>query len=366
MFRKVLILLAIATVAFAGTADLSMDSRAFSVGAEPGNQNNAHWEIYNGDSIACIKDGGPEHGDNDYTWFYNTTAVDLTQETDPILEFDYNVADTTDTALTVYLCDTEPTDSTALTAGDNLGTFTGINHAEVALDDSISTAYIAFLWESGTTIGDGPIIDNVEVHVAELSAPIEIWYQDTDQLIGGEAMNFDVSGDAAGEMIRFGFIYTTQGVTWVWYWAIDDVVVSDNTKADIFSEDFEGGDPGWDQILHGGTGYWELLDTTTRPRNGMTGNYYAADSDLNSSDVFDVECLTPAIDCTGSTTVEIDFMSNFQEFGGYGDATLNLYTMVVNYLIDESFDDMTDWSDVDEGTASDVETASWGEIKTLD
>ncbi|MBD3371309.1 MAG: hypothetical protein GF403_01180 [Candidatus Coatesbacteria bacterium] len=370
MLRKALVLLAIATVAFAGTADLSMDSRAFSVGAEPGNQHNAHWEIYDDggeDVIACIKDGGPEHGDNDYTWFYNTTAVDLTQDSNPTLEFDYDIAGTTDTALTVYLCGTEPTDSTTLTAGDNLGTYSGINHAEVALDDTIATAYIAFLWESGTTIGDGPILDNVEVHVAGQSAPIEIWYQDTDQSPSGEAMNFDVSGDAAGENIRFGFLYTTQGGTWAWYWAIDDVVVTDDTRAELFSEDFEAGDPGWDQIQYGGTeGYWELLDTTARPRNGMTGNYYAADSDLNSSYVFDVETFTPWIDCTGSSTVEIDYMSNLQDFNGDGDGTLNLYTMVANYLIDESFDDMNDWTDIDEGTGSSIEDASWGEIKTLD
>lgn len=84
--------------------------------------------------------------------------------------------------------------------------------------------------------------------------------------------------------------------------------------------------PGWDQILYSGTGYWEITDETYYKPYGYSGKFLAADSDSHPSDVYDVECFTPAMDMTGATNVAIHFGRNFQDFAGDGYAEVNVYS----------------------------------------
>ena len=338
------------------------------ISAEQCNEYNAQWQIYDdgGESvIACIRDGGSEHGDNDYTWFYNSTPQNLTFDLQPTLEFDYDVADTDDTTLSVYLCDREPTNSAILTSGEYLGNFIGDGSAEIALDETLTEAYIAFLWESGNSIGDGPIIDNVEVYLFDFGDFDEIWRQSTDQDTFGEAMHFNLSSFIAGEYILFSFWYTDDNHPQAWYWCIDDIVLTDDTRAVVYSEDFEDGDPEWLQIPISGDGLWQIYNTADNFRYGMTNNFFAADDDANPAD-YDVATLTPIIDCTDSSTVELDYMSNFQDFNGSGECALIVYIMDQWIYLEDDFDDMAAWSTVDEGDSSPITRTSWGLIKALD
>jgi hypothetical protein len=127
--------------------------------------------------------------------------------------------------------------------------------------------------------------------------------------------------------------------------AVDDIAMPMNG----WSYDFEGTGPtgfppaGWTIVNYSGTGLW-------------CGNSYGAHSYeppgtgcdyANAWDVsgvgFDTELFTPAFDLTGETAVAVIFERNFQDFAGYGQATVNTYSGSAM-----TFEEELLWLDVDD------------------
>ena len=345
---------------------------ALSVGAEPTNDENAHWQVFDdgGENVfACVLDGSSWHGQGDYTWFYNSTPIDLTQIThdgEPVLEFDYEIEDTVDTSLDIYLCSQEPTNSTILTAGQHvLSPYYEYDFARVTLDDSISTAYIAFLWTSGGQVDDGPLIDDIRIGERHWCDGEEIWFETDDQSLGGEEV--EISFPSIHSEIRLGFFYTDEGRSEAWYWAIDNVNIFASGWP-IWYENFENGDPNWEQHQYTGDGQWEHRYTGDVPIGGMHDHYYSAD-DSNDGEDYDyyVVCYTPVIQehLRYGKPDTVYFDSNFQDYAGDGMCAVYFYYYVMTPFLEDDCDSMNNWSTVDEGN-SHIQPTSWGAIKALD
>lgn len=358
MFRKLIVLLLIAGCAFAGSAVLRLDS-ALSSSAQPLNENNAHWKIYNdggNNVLACIAGDGPQHADYDYTWFYNSTPINLTVGSSPVLVFDLNFPDTAGVSGKIYVCDTEPTDSGILTSGTLIGEaeYTGGGYVTLLaeLPDTIATAYIAFLWESADTIGNGPRVDNIRIGSFTYANPTQIHTESSGEW---GTMSFDVGAQAAGHPVSFGFHYDVGGNNWEYWWAIDNVeIVVDGTVALL--EHFESGDPGWHQIQRSGSVVWAWADSDGYCWGNGTYVYRAHGCGHTGA----TETFTPVVDCLSASSVDISYYSTMNAWEGTT-ITLNLYTPV--YTIDDNCENMDNWDTVDEGNASNVVETSWGSIK---
>ncbi len=107
-------------------------------------------------------------------------------------------------------------------------------------------------------------------------------------------------------------------------------IVNRNSKAILLDEDFGSGIPGsWTQAVYSGTGIWQwsgdIGPSYGQPSN-TDGNYATADSDANSSWVYDVGLFTPSMDMTDGVVVLIDVDRNFQDLGGNDIAAIRTYS----------------------------------------
>ncbi len=100
-------------------------------------------------------------------------------------------------------------------------------------------------------------------------------------------------------------------------------------RTELFADDFEGyasSDEietlgGW-TIVNGAADaavQWQLWNTGGEPLNsespdlvGMTENYVVSDSDFGPDSALDEELISPVIDCTGYSQVQLDFNSNMR------------------------------------------------------
>jgi hypothetical protein len=85
----------------------------------------------------------------------------------------------------------------------------------------------------------------------------------------------------------------------------------------IFSECFEGGLPGdWTVVNNGGDCVWQDDDPDGRgPLDGCSGTFMIADSDWCGPGSFmDTELVTPTIDCSGYSTVMLEFDHYFRYY----------------------------------------------------
>ncbi len=95
-------------------------------------------------------------------------------------------------------------------------------------------------------------------------------------------------------------------------------------------EGFESGIPAdWSIIQYSGDGTWEHMtyggDTYYEPPGTGTG-FAVADSDTHSSQTFDVGLFTPAIDLSGQSSITLTYARNYQNYAGYDDAAVNVYS----------------------------------------
>lgn len=337
-----------------------------SVGAAPTNDDNAHWQVYDDDGenvFACVRDGGPNHGDYDYTWFYNTEPLDLSAGILPELRFRCDVNPVRDTRLTIYQCSSEPTDASILTSGE----FVAVLHdtdgeQSFSLDGSAQT-YIAFLWQSEMFVGPGPTVDRIKIVAEDWLEPEWLWTTSEDQDPDGEYLELDLGGHPK---LQLGFWFSDDGFDGDCYWCIDNLSVSTQGWP-LWGWDFNGADPGWEQEQYSGDGLWGHYDTAQHAVGGMNDGFYAAGDPFGGNDDYDVECRTPIIyeDYYYGEPDQAFFMSNFQDYAGYGQCGVVLYAYDSYYELEDDCDTLAAWSTVDEGN-SPVRPASWGAIKALD
>jgi hypothetical protein len=379
--KKIVIALAIVGCAFAGSVGSLQDSHALSVGVEPLDEDTAHWQAYNDDGedcAACVVDGGDTYSMGDKTWMYNSTALDISTAQMAGLAFEYKLdnADAND-YLAVYAVNYEPTsgsfDPDAETPLATYDTTVDWTLEELGLEDLLgeSTVYVVFHWESDNTgVDAGPRINTAGVWSWDGSydwTNLLYWDEDHDAYGPGEEVNLDLSA-VAGSWGVVEFHYDDEG-SWAWWAAVDQVVISDDTRADLLTEDFEDWPPtDWEIVDYGGTGYvWESNSTTGRTNYaGGDGLCAVADSDWDYP--MNTGLITPLLDFSGSTSIALDFTASYNDLitGGGDYFEVNLGEVTWNPEIDDPFDDLSAWTTVDEGVYSPVKDSSWGYIKTLE
>lgn len=95
-----------------------------------------------------------------------------------------------------------------------------------------------------------------------------------------------------------------------------------------YYQDFEGMFPpsGW-TLTSLGTGEWfqNAYGSHSYEPPG-TGTYYANAWDSPAQDYTGASLWTPQFDCTGLTNVDVVFERNFQDFAGYGEGQVNVYS----------------------------------------
>jgi hypothetical protein len=106
-----------------------------------------------------------------------------------------------------------------------------------------------------------------------------------------------------------------------------------------------------------------INDSVYRP-NYAGGSGYCADADsdwyyygINS------HLISPLVDCSGSTTVDLDFYASYVDIGDgdYFEVLLGLPEESAD--IETAFDDLSGWTAVDDGVYLNIEYTTWGEIK---
>ncbi|NOR88321.1 MAG: hypothetical protein GQ527_12000, partial [Bacteroidales bacterium] len=87
-------------------------------------------------------------------------------------------------------------------------------------------------------------------------------------------------------------------------------------KSIVLDEDFATQIPNdWTQVIYDGTGTWE-----------WTSGYAQASSSAHNGVVFDVGLFTPSLDFSTDLSGAVTFTRNFQDFAGYGEAKINVYS----------------------------------------
>jgi len=370
--RKLTVLLSVVLLcaAYAGTTPF------LSVGGTNDAQT-AHWQAYNDgsdDVAACIVDGETTYGLGDKTWLYNSDGIDLSDADSAYLTFSYTLAtaDSND-YFAVYAVNYEPVSGdfdpdaeTPLAVYDtNVDSWTGENLdlGDVLGEDDV---YVVFYWVSDATgVDDGVRVNDAGVYSwdGETFAWTQVLYWNTSHSPWGpgEQVNVDLS-DGAGGALAVDFHYDDAG--WDWYAEVDQVVVSDDSRASLLSEQFESSFPpsGW-TIVDYQDYSWVRNDTVYRP-NYAGGSGYCADADsdwyytgINS------HLISPLVDCSGSTTVDLDFYASYTDIGGgdYFEVLLGLPEESTD--IETAFDDLSGWTAVDDGEYLNIEYTTWGSIK---
>jgi len=364
--RKLTVLLTVALLctAFAGVPFLS-------VGGSNDAQT-AHWQAYDEggeDKAACVVDDTDEYGLGDKTWMYNTDPIDLSDAETAYCTFTYmlNTAGTSD-YLAVYAVDYEPvsgdfdpdaeTPLAVYDTDEDDWTDETFDLEDFLGEDEL---YVVFYWVSDAAdVAGGPRINEASINYwdGESMDWTQVLYWNTSHY--GEAVNLDLS-DGAGGALAVDFHYDDGG--WDWYCEVDNIIVTDDSRAELLNEQFESSFPpsGWTVIDYESYG-WERNDTCYRS-NQTGGSGYCADADsdwwyygINS------HLISPLVDCSGSSSVELDFRAYYLDIGG-GDYFEVLLGTAQMESLDEDFSDLSGWTTVDEGEYLDVVTTTWGNIK---
>ena len=98
-------------------------------------------------------------------------------------------------------------------------------------------------------------------------------------------------------------------------------------------ESFEGGGTpgsgfppsGWTQMIYNGTGSWDGGVYGAHSYEPAGGGLYYAEAWDNGDDI-NVGLFTPAMDMTGTNTVNLIFKRSFQDFAGAGQAAVRTYS----------------------------------------
>jgi hypothetical protein len=100
----------------------------------------------------------------------------------------------------------------------------------------------------------------------------------------------------------------------VWLMALLALLAVPALADNVFTENFAGGfaGGGWTVVNNSGTGSWVDNNPGARgPFTNLSAPFAIADSDINSSAVFDTDLISPTIDCTGYIGTTLSFGSIF-------------------------------------------------------
>jgi hypothetical protein len=349
---------------------------------------NAYWQIIDdgGDNVlACVLEGQEVYGNGDDCRIYNTDTMDFTTVTsnELYLEFDISLVnddpgdhcilqmrDAGDSSWTTF------EDFDADTAGYEPRSYDLVAGAwgDWTVYDSV---YTRFRWQSD----DDGTSDGVRVNNFNLYSPgMTIWEQylewtsDHSPYGPGEAVNLDISELAGSDECYVNFHYDDEGI-WAWWCEVDQVVVSDDTRATILTEDFESWPPDdygeeWEITELGSPGYiWKSNSMIGRSNYAGYSGYCAdADSDAHYPGGIDSEMISPAFDCSDSSTVELDFIGAYNYIGSpeYFEVLAGYEAAPIDFLFDDFEGDLSLWTVVDQGSGNvNIEERSLGTIKGM-
>lgn len=337
----------------------------------------AHWQAIGGEA-ACVVDGGTQYANGDSTWMYNTTAVNLSSALCATLCFEYKLdnADAND-FFEVYALASEPTDSSFIGGAGLLATYDSSQTTYVEecfdLGDLLGegTVYITFYWESDTSgVADGVRLDNVILYACDEGASftetsILYWDQDHDAYGPGESVSEDISSYAAGNCFYVSFNYYDGG-WWAWWAEVDDVEVFCDGDSVLF-EQFETSFPpdGW-EVINDWVVPWYRNSYWGRT-NYAGGDGYCADADSDASyGMMDTYLVSPVLCGCCCDDVDLEFIGAYNDIisGGYDWFEVFVGAADCDLEIDEGFDDLDDWTTVDEGDSL-IQPKSLGIIKAM-
>jgi hypothetical protein len=342
---------------------------------------NAYWQIIDdgGDNVlACVLDGQAVYGDGDDCRIYNTDTMDFTTVSSDELYLEFDISLVNDGVGDHCLLQMRNSDDSswttfedfdADTAGYEPRTYDLIYGAwgDWTVNDSV---YARFRWESD----DDGTSDGVRVNNFNLYSPgMTIWDQylewtsDHSPYGPGESVNLDISDVAGSSAAYVSFHYDDEG-TWAWWCEVDAVEVSDNTKASILTEDFESWPPPDWTITVEGSNSWVSNTTVGRPNyTGGGGNCADCDSDYWFPPVAG-ELITPAMDCSESSSVDLDFQASYNWIGGseYFEVLAGYEAAPIDFLFDDFESDLSLWTVVDQGSGNiNITEKSLGTIKGM-
>jgi len=113
-------------------------------------------------------------------------------------------------------------------------------------------------------------------------------------------------------------------------------------------EAFDNGIPAdWSQVTYSGNGYWEFCDNCGASQDPINtdGKFAVADSDGNSTLVYDVGLFTAPFDLTGETTIYLDYDRDFQDYIGSGEMAVRAYSGGTGAA---NFEEELDWATDDD------------------
>jgi len=356
MKKLVLMLMLLVAVAFAANFSSLSNATSLSNGVTPPSEYNAHWQLDGSGAVECVRDGETVYGSNDnadLTW--DGTTIDLTGFDGAAIYVNYTqvAADANDYCtmeLNAGVGDVQFADAASATVITKL------------IPTSISNLTVNFNWVSDATgFAAGFKMSVFQVYGVNNGDGTftEIFNWNSD--MGLTAESHDVTGMASNGLACLSYTYNTNGNTWLWGWAIDDVVL-DADGTDVISEDFASA--GWAQDQHGEDGLWVLGTTMFGGYDQPgSGQFFMCDSDANSSWTYNAETFSPWVSIYQATAVTAEFSSQYQNYAGYDNAIFGYYVTIGTEIVTDGFTDLNDWTTSDSGT--NIEETTWGQIKTM-
>jgi hypothetical protein len=113
-------------------------------------------------------------------------------------------------------------------------------------------------------------------------------------------------------------------------------------------EAFDDGIPAdWTQVTYSGDGFWEFCDNCGAAQDPINtdGKFAVADSDGNTTLVFDVGLFTSAFDLSGESTIYLDYDRDFQDYAGDGEIAIRTYSGGTGAA---NFEEELDWATADD------------------
>lgn len=281
---------------------------------------------------------------------WGTTVNDATVVADVFADpdFQYYITDTTEYTPTVVIVSDSTPPVTTLSYGDPncIGDYIFITSATPltldAVDDVTGVAYTVYYIDAGTPVtvydngagDDNPNIGEITTtfYMTGTDGVHTVYYHSVDYAGNVETTNsqeyfldntgpditIEVTGPQCGQ-------YVTSETTF----ELGAEDAGSGTFRDvIFYEGFEGGSipPGWTQVQYSGTGMWMVSPYPDLYDPPGTGAYFAEADDDDVIADYDVGLFTPAIDLRGWENIYLEFDRNFQDFAGYGQAAVNVYS----------------------------------------
>lgn len=344
---------------------------------------NAYWQIVDDSRagvLGCVLEGETVYGDGDDCRIYNTDTMDFTTVTSSELYLEFEISlvnddvgdhcllqmrDAGDSSWTTF------EDFDADTAGYEPRSYDLVDGAwgDWTVYDSV---YMRFRWESDEdrATSEGVRINDVNLYSPGMTIWDEYlsWTSDHSPFGPGEAVNLDISDVAGSAEAYVNFYYDDNGI-WAYWWMVDKVVVSDNTKASLLTEDFESWPPtDWTITELGTAGFvWKWTGSLGRPNYTGGGGYAAdADSDWHYPGGMETELISPAIDCSDSSSVDLDFQTSFFALGATAKVLAGYEAAPIDFLFDDFEGDLSLWTVVDQGSGNiNIEEKSLGTIKGM-